>query len=355
MTTINSGPVTGSTTKSPVTFTFSADKADATFECKVDAGGYGVCVSPRVLTLSNGSHLFYVRSKRMTGAGTGTATYEALPPSVGWTIDTVAPTVAIVTKPGTPVNSSTVNFTFSSTGDLDHYNYKVMKGVVQVIAETSLGVGINALQLNNLTDGAYAVTVWAVDAAGNKSAVPATYNWTIQLPPETALTSTPALFSGLTTATFGFNSPNAGVTFECSLDGTNYVACVSPVTYRFMTDALHTFAVRAKNSGGVVDSSPASYSWTVDTTAPETTIISGPAAGSLSGAAVAFVFTSDKSDATFECKVDADPYAACVAPLNLTLAAGPHTFYVRAKRMIGAGSGTAIFDFTPAQVSWTVN
>lgn len=43
-----------------------------------------------------------------------------------------------------------------------------------------------------------------------------------------------------------------------------------------------------------------------------------------------FAFTADVQGATFECSIDNLPYKSCVSPKSYWLAAGRHTFKVRA-------------------------
>ena len=70
------------------TFEFAA-VGTATFECKLDAGAYGPCASPKAYTsLDQGSHTFEVRATDLAG----NVGPEA---SRTWRVDTVAPTTTI--------------------------------------------------------------------------------------------------------------------------------------------------------------------------------------------------------------------------------------------------------------------
>jgi hypothetical protein len=60
-----------------------------------------------------------------------------------------------------------------------------------------------------------------------------------------------------TKATFSFSSNEAGSTFECAVDGADFLACLSPFKARGLKKGRHTFAVRAKDAAGNVDGSPA--------------------------------------------------------------------------------------------------
>ena len=84
-----------------------------------------------------------------------------------------------------------------------------------------------------------------------------------------------------------------------------------------------------------------------DTDDPETTITSGPS-GSTTDDTPTFEFESDESG-TFECRVDADEFAACTSPHTTpALSLGLHRFQVRA--IDGAGNA----DKSPATRSFDV-
>ena len=105
-------------------------------------------------------------------------------------------------------------------------------------------------------------------------------------PPTTTLVSAPPDPDANTTPTITFSGDDgplgSGVAgFECSLDGGGFAACTSPYTTTSLVDGMHTFDVRAYDVAGNVDPTPASHSWTVDTTAPATPVLVSPADGTL--------------------------------------------------------------------------
>ena len=72
--------------------------------------------------------------------------------------------------------------------------------------------------------------------------------------------------SGLTrddTPTFTFGSPESGASFECRIDGGGFFACSSPYTAPALAPGRHTLEVRARDSAGNADPTPASFSFQV--------------------------------------------------------------------------------------------
>lgn len=115
---------------------------------------------------------------------------------------------------------------------------------------------------------------------------------------------------GDSTPTFTFNSNESGATFECRLDGAAWTTCVSPVTTSTLADGEHTFEARARDLFSA-DQTPATRTFTVDTTAPNTVIDSGPADGNYDEGSYNFAFHSTDSNATLECRVGGGAWFSC--------------------------------------------
>jgi hypothetical protein len=61
---------------------------------------------------------------------------------------------------------------------------------------------------------------------------------------------------------------NVGVAgFQCKLDSKPFASCTSPITFSNLAFGTHTFQVRAIDTSGKVDPTPASFTWTVLTPA----------------------------------------------------------------------------------------
>lgn len=90
--------------------------------------------------------------------------------------------------------------------------------------------------------------------------------------PDTQIDSHPEILSNSSNADFTFSSADEAVTFECSLDNAAFSTCASPKNLTDLPDGSHNFRVRAKNSSDLLDATPASFTWTIDTALP--TVIS---------------------------------------------------------------------------------
>jgi predicted outer membrane repeat protein len=93
--------------------------------------------------------------------------------------------------------------------------------------------------------------------------------------PETTLDTHPTDPSTSPSASFTFSGTDAGSgvdRFECDLDGSGFSTCTSPANHPSLNDGSHLFRVRAIDRTGNVDASPASFTWTIDTTGPTVTI-----------------------------------------------------------------------------------
>src|SRR5207245_1016940 len=116
----------------------------------------------------------------------------------------------------------------------------------------------------------------ATDAAGNTGTA-ASYTWTVDTTAPTAsITASPTNPSNNASPSFSFSS-EAGATFQCALDGAAFATCTSPKSYSSLADGSHTFQVKATDTAGNTGTA-ASYTWTVDTVAPNTTITASPPA-----------------------------------------------------------------------------
>jgi hypothetical protein len=169
--------------------------------------------------------------------------------------------------------------------------------------------------------------------------------------PNTAIDDKPPLRSNSSSAEFTYEAPTA-TSYECKLDAAAFSTCLAggPKEYTGLAEGSHTFQVRGVNASGP-DPTPASYTWTVDTTPPVATIDTHPADPS-PGATAQFTYhAQNEPGSNFKCSLDGALPATCPAS-GMTyhgLADGEHTFTVEATD--GAGNQ----QLTPTEFSWTVD
>ena len=325
--TITQKPANPSNTRSP-TFAFSSNEAGVVYACRLELGGFEPCSTQKTYAgLTDGQHAFAVRATDPAGNTGVAATYT-------WTIDTLGPATAITGKPGNPSNNPSPTFSFMSSEDASFV----------CLLDGSATPCTSPAGYSGMPDGPHTFSVRATDAAGNTGAETA-YSWTIETrAPTAALTSGPPGLSNTSAASFAFTADEPS-SFDCMVDERGFEPCNTPATYHGLADGAHAFAVRARDAVGNF-SAPVARSWTIDTTAPETTVVSAPKSGSATSATFAF---SASEGGTFECRLDGAAFALCSSPKSYSgLIKATHQFEVRA--VDAAGNA----DATPAVHAWKI-
>jgi hypothetical protein len=145
------------------------------------------------------------------------------------------------------------------------------------------------------------------------------------------------------TFTFSGTDTDSGVkSFECDLDGGGFATCASPKSYASLPDGSHTFQVRAIDFVGNVDASPASHTWTVDTTTP--TVISSLRANANPTSAASVDFTVTISESVTGVGVtDFSLTTTGVSGASVTSVSGSGSVYTVTANT-GSGNGTIRLD-----------
>ncbi|WP_413558657.1 OmpL47-type beta-barrel domain-containing protein [Bdellovibrio sp. HCB209] len=182
---------------------------------------------------------------------------ECLPASI--THDDIAPKVSIVQKPNAMVASPKATFGMRIDDDLsglDHFE-------CLLVGEASFTNCGDMKQYNSAPEGQNRFQVRAVDRAGNRSAT-VEYAWLVDTTaPTVEITNKPAAVSPSSQAVFNFTGADTGsglASFQCAIDGGNFVACSSPSVYSNLIEGTHVFSVQAIDKVGNV-SAPLSYTW----------------------------------------------------------------------------------------------
>jgi hypothetical protein len=340
-TAIDSGP-SGSIPVDSASFAFSADEAGSTFECKLD-GAWESCTSPQdYLGLVNGSHTFEVRASDAAGNVDGSPATRAFTVDAPPAPDTTPPNTSILLGPSGTTTGTSTSFSFSASEIGSTFECKLDSDAWEDCS--------SAHAYSNLLDGPHTFEVRATDPADNIDQSPATSSWTVDaVGPQTSITAGPSSLTQSKSASLSFTSSESGSSFECRIDSDPWTACSSPTAYANLADGSHTFEVVATDAYGNADTTAASRTWTVDTTAPDTNLLSGPS-GVVTTPSVTFTFSGSEGGTTYQCRVDGGVWGTCTTPHFVPdLPDGPHTFDVRALDTAGNA------DTTPATRSWVTN
>lgn len=173
--------------------------------------------------------------------------------------DVTAPDTRITSAPPATHQSRTATFEFTAT-EVSAFTCR-MDGATWSECKSPM-------TYSALAQGSHSFEVRATDLSGNTDAAPAWKSFDVE-GPGTRITSGPTGTIRSTSATFTFDSgTQAAAFYECSLDKAAWRQCGPSVTYDGLaTGKQHTFEVRAVNSEGLHDSTPATQSFTVEAAA----------------------------------------------------------------------------------------
>jgi RTX calcium-binding nonapeptide repeat (4 copies) len=162
-TTITDGPDRPTNDSTP-TFRFSSNEGGSSFQCRVDAGAFASCTSPRTAAaLDDGQHTFAVRARDQA------LNLDPSPASRAFTVDTDAPETTITKGPRKKTRKKKVTFEFSAdeAGSsfecaLDGAAFSPCRSPMTVKAKKR---------------GKHSFQVRATDEAGNADETPAEHTW----------------------------------------------------------------------------------------------------------------------------------------------------------------------------------
>lgn len=211
--------------------------------------------------------------------------------------------------------------------------------------DSSFSACTSPLDLTALTQGIHSLAVRA-RAAGVADPSPSVRSWLVDtIAPDTQITAHPPLVSASANASFTFTSDEDPVGFECHFDTDPWRPCDTTTAIGGVTQGSHTLQVRAYDPSGNTDASPATFTWNVDTTPPDTVIDTYPTSVA-TGAVATFTFHSSEPTSTFQCRIDSGVWDACASPAKFAWQDGQHAFSVRAVDAAGnadASPGVALW------------
>ncbi len=252
------------------------------------------------------------------------------------TVDNTAPVATIDSAPSGYTVSTSANFSFSSEEGATF--------ACKLDDEPDFVACSSPKEYTNLTDGPRTFSVRATDGAGNT--VEISRNWMVDTAlPDTTITSGPEGLTSDNAPSFSFGGSDTGsaeadLLYSHKLDSGEWSEYASGTSVTLggangLADGPHALAVKSKDQAGNEDPTPAERSFTVDASAPPTTISSGPS-GTVRANSASFAFSSEDG-ARLRCKFDGEEnFSDCTSPKAFAdLANGAHTFHVRAVDVAG--------------------
>ncbi|QRK12155.1 hypothetical protein JQX13_20200 [Archangium violaceum] len=240
----------------------------------------------RTMSNSSGDYIFGLPAALSEGNHTVQAATELnevqSPKSAAntFTVDVTAPAAPVVSAPADGALLNTSRPVITGTAEPNSTVTVIIDGVAVGTVTADASGNWSYTPTTPLADGSHTVKATATDAAGNTSPESPMRDFTVDTAvPDTRIVSGPPASSNSKDATFVFDTvvADTGVTYECRLSpATTFAPCTSPFDLTVPADGSYTFAVRAVDAAGNVDPTPASYSWTVDTTAPSVPVVTGP-------------------------------------------------------------------------------
>ncbi|TPE43066.1 Ig-like domain-containing protein [Pontibacter mangrovi] len=254
----------------PAKFSFSSNEAGVTYQVSMDGGAFATAANPYSINgLNDGEHTLQVRAIDQAG------NMDATPASYTWVQDTKAPGAPVVQAPAGGAILNENKPAISGTAEAAT-TVSVFAGNTRIGTATAGSDGTWRLTpASALAEGEQRITAKAADEVGNVSAASAVRTFTVDTKaPETTIAAGPDAISNTAEPEFTFSSNEDNVSYEVSLDGGAYAAIAgNKYTANSLSDGEHTLEVRATDAGGNTDASPAAFTWTLDTKAPEAPVV----------------------------------------------------------------------------------
>ncbi len=184
-------------------------------------------------------------------------------------IDAIKPVTTLTVKPHGLTNQPQATFEFASNEEGSTFACS-LNGSDFSACTSPYAVSVG--------DATHLFAVRAIDRAGNVADEVGTHTWRVDtVEPSTSIVEKPVVDTNAQQADFRFESNEAPIWFECSLDGAPFADCSSPYPVNELAEGEHRLAVRARDEATNVDTTPEVYVWRVDMTPPLAPEITAPA------------------------------------------------------------------------------
>jgi MYXO-CTERM domain-containing protein len=300
--------------------------------------------------LADGPHSITVQATDALGNTSAASTPRT------FAVDTAAPPAPVVTEPAAGSTIGLVSPVVRGTAEANAVVTVIIDSVAvgTAVADAS---GAWAFTTAPLSQGQHSVSGTARDAAGNTSPAAAQVVFTIDTTVlDTSILSGPRSPTNASSASFSFSSNKAPVTFECRVDTGAFAACANPAVITGLADGSHRLEARARYTPTAeLDTTPASFTWVLDTQAPVAPNVQSPAQGAALASAQVTVSGQAEPGSTVNVIVDSGLVGSAVAAadgswtllLPSALTDGVHTVSAQATDLAGnTGPQSVIHTFT---------
>ena len=355
------------------TFELSAEQDvddSLTFECALDSAEFEPCEAVWSGVLPDGGHVLQMRAVDPAG------NEDPTPFAVSVSIDSSAPAASIVSGPldDAYVVDSSVTFGFEALGaDLTECSFD----------EGAFAPCTSPVTMSGLADGLHSFQVRASDLAGHVEAMPERRDFIVDTEsPETSIddirspdqsffTVIPSIPINSEMVDVFASSPSPNVAFECRFDAEAFKPCSdyladlgnpeygTSVSRMTLSDGPHSAEVRAVDAAGNSDPTPATLSFSVQSSIPngfEPDTALYPASfyfedgDTVEQSSISFWIDAQTFPVSFECSVDSASWEPCSSSFTPPqFANGPHSVSVRAIDRFG------VADSSPASMSFVVS
>lgn len=202
--------------------------------------------------------------------GVGGSNFNTHGEVVSFTITTIATTTSVSSSANPSRSGQPVRFTATvrpASGGDSPTGAVTFKDGSATLGTAALSAGTATLSTSSLARGSHKITaIYNGDGSFAGSTSPALTQTVKAPPPNTRIDKKPP---GKITTTkrkvkvsFRFSSSEAGSHFKCKLDKSPFRACTTPKSY-FVGPGSHKFSVKAINSQGTADATPATAKFKV--------------------------------------------------------------------------------------------
>jgi hypothetical protein len=263
--------------------------------------GPSACTSPKGYTLSSGDGTYTFRVEAVDSQGA-----VSTPATRTYTLDTTPPPTPVITGSPSSPNDAHPTWTFTATGTTSTCTLR--SGGVAVYGPASCS-GSVTYDLTTKPAATYVFSVTTADGLGNTSpAATSTYTYNgIPAPPAPTITSSPVSPGRNPAPTWTFTTA-AGTTTACSiLQGTSVVVSPTACAGSFspslgpLGDGAYTFRVTATDSSTGLTSTPATRTYTLDTTPPAAPVFTATPPALSSDSTPVWQFTTPAGATSLTC------------------------------------------------------